>query len=298
MGIRGDAVNLPELAAFVAVAEHGGFSLAAEQLHLSQPAVSKRIALLEGQLGVRLFDRIGRQVLPTEAGRVLLPRARQLLAEAEAARRAVQDMGDAVGGRLSLVTSHHIGLHRLPGVLRDFSRLHPDAALDIRFMDSEAAWDEVLQGQAELALTTLGEAAPPLLAAAVWHDPLQVVVAPDHPLAARRRLKPADLVAHAAVLPDARTVTHRIVAEALARHGHALRLRMTTNHMETLKMLASVGLAWTVLPATMVDGSLRVLQVDGLKLSRRLGSVVHGGRTPSRAARAFLELLRAAADPR
>ena len=285
-------MNLPELAAFVAVAEHGGFSLAAEQLHLSQPAISKRIALLERELGVRLFDRIGRQVLPTEAGRVLLPRARQLLAEADAARRTVQELGDAVGGRLSLVTSHHIGLHRLPGVLREFSRLHPDAALDLRFMDSEAAWDQVLHGQAELALTTLGRATPPLVATPVWHDPLQVVVAPDHPLARRRRLQVADLVAHPAVLPDARTFTHRIVAEAVARHGHALQLRMTTNSMETLKMLASVGLAWTALPTTMIDGSLRVLRIDGLKLSRELGSVVHGGRTPSRAARAFLALLR------
>lgn len=75
------------LNAFVAVADHGGFSAAAAQLHLTQPAVSKRIALLESSLGARLFDRLGRQVLLTEAGRLLLlPRARQMLAEADAGR--------------------------------------------------------------------------------------------------------------------------------------------------------------------------------------------------------------------
>ncbi|TWH04755.1 Transcriptional regulator [Pseudoxanthomonas taiwanensis J19] len=87
------------LSAFVAVAERGGFSAAAEQLHLTQPAVSKRIAQLEQDLEVRLFDRLGRQVVLTEAGRLLLPRARQMLAEADAARRALQDLGQDIGGR-------------------------------------------------------------------------------------------------------------------------------------------------------------------------------------------------------
>ena len=158
------------LQAFVAVADHGGFSAAAAQLHLTQPAVSKRIALLEQSLDARLFDRIGRQVLLTEAGRLLLPRARQMLAEAESARRALQDLGEGIGGRLRLVTSHHIGLHRLPPLLRHFSALHPQVPLDLRFMDSEQAWNEVLHGQSELALTTLGPAEAPLVATLLGHD--------------------------------------------------------------------------------------------------------------------------------
>ena len=172
------------LAAFVAVAEHGGFSAAAGQLHLTQPAVSKRIAALEQSLQARLFDRLGRQVVLTEAGRALLPRARQMLAEAEAARRALQDLGQDIGGRLSLATSHHVGLHRLPALLRHFTALHPRAALDIRFMDSEQAYAQVLQGQVDLAVTTLGPSEPPLRATPVWNDPLLFAVAPDHPLAA------------------------------------------------------------------------------------------------------------------
>ena len=280
------------LNAFVAVADHGGFSAAAAQLHLTQPAVSKRIALLEASLDARLFDRLGRQVLLTEAGRLLLPRARQMLAEAESARRALQDLGEGIGGRLRLATSHHIGLHRLPPLLRRFSALHPQVALDLRFMDSEQAWNEVLHGQCELALTTLGPAEAPLVATPVWDDPLRFVAAPDHPLARMRRVTLADLAAHPAVLPDANTFTHRIVAEAFAQRGLTLQLRMTTNYMETIKMLASVGLAWSALPETMLDAQLQVLPVREAKLTRQLGSIVHGGRTLSRAARAFVELLK------
>lgn len=286
------------LNAFVSVADHGGFSAAAAQLHLTQPAVSKRIALLEASLNARLFDRLGRQVLLTEAGRLLLPRAKQMLAEADAARRALDDLDQDIGGRLSLATSHHIGLHRLPPLLRRFSALHPRAALDIRFVDSEQAYAQVLQADAEVALTTLGPTQPPLRSTPIWDDSLHVVVAPAHPLATRAKITLADLAAHPAVLPDAVTFTHRIVADAFARRGLSLQLRMTTNYLETIKMLVSVGLAWSVLPETMLDAQVQVLPVTGLKLSRQLGCTVHGGRTLSRAAHAFVELLKADAAPK
>ena len=284
-------MDLANLAAFVAVAEQGGFSAAAERLHLTQPAVSKRIALLEASLDARLFDRLGRTVVLTEAGQALLPRAQRLLDDAGDARRALRELGGTVGGALRLATSHHIGLHRLPPLLRRFVARYPQVELDIRFLDSEQAWNEVLQGRIELALTTLGPATPPLLAARLWDDPLCFVAAPTHPLARSARPSLAELAAYPAVLPEPHTFTHRIVAEAFARRGLTLRLRMTSNYMETLKMLASVGLAWGVLPQTMLDRSLRSLPVGGVTLSRRLGCVTHAGRTPSRAAQAFLALL-------
>ena len=284
------------LEAFVAIADSGSFSAAGERLHLTQPAVSKRIAALEAQLGRRLFDRIGREVALTEAGRALLPRALRILAELDDTRRALGNLDAEVGGRLSLATSHHIGLHRLPPLLRAFSHEHPQAALDLQFLDSEQAWAQVLHGRVELALTTLGPAAAPLRTVPVWDDPLEFVVAPDHPLAARDDVTLADLAAHPAVLPDADTFTHRIVADCFASAGLAPTLRMTTNTMETLKMLAGVGLAWTVLPHTMLDAQTTVLRVPGVALRRQLGYVTHAGRTRSNAARAFMALLDAAAE--
>ena len=91
------------------MAETGSFSLAAEKLHLTQPAVSKRIALLEEQLGTGLFDRIGRNVSLTEAGNALLPHARAVQLELEAARQSVRDLSGTIAGQLRLATSHHIG---------------------------------------------------------------------------------------------------------------------------------------------------------------------------------------------
>lgn len=284
-------VDLTQLAAFVAVADSGSFSTAATRLHLTQPAVSKRIAQLEATLETPLFDRAGRQVLLTEAGTLLLPRARALLADADAARHALRDLRGETGGTLHLVSSHHIGLHRLPPLLRTFASRYPQVTLELRFMDSEQAWQHVLHGQAELALTTLGAATPPLQATPVWDDPLCFVAASTHPLARRKQIGWADLAAHPAVLPEPQTFTHGIVADAFARRDLLLQLRMTTNYMETLKMLAAVGLAWSVLPRTMLDEQLKVLPVAGAALSRTLGYVTHDRRTLSRAAQAFVALL-------
>ena len=289
-------MDLASLEAFLAVAESGGFSAAGERLHLTQPAVSKRIAALEQQLGRRLFDRIGREIALTEAGRALLPRARRILGEMQDTRRALGNLDASIDGHLNLATSHHIGLHRLPPLLRTFVHEHPQVAVDIRFLDSELAWSEVLHGRLELAITTLGPASAPLRAVPVWDDPLEFVVAPDHPLAAQGHTTLRDLAGYPAVLPDASTFTHRIVADRFAADGLAPRLHMTTNAMETLKMLAGVGLAWSVLPHTMLDASTVVLRVPGVRLRRQLGYVTHGGRTLSNAARAFMGLLDGAAE--
>lgn len=285
-------MDLTSLAVFVAVAEHGGFSAAAQQLHLTQPAVSKRIAQLEEELGTRLLDRLGRRVLPTEAGSLLLERARGLLAEAADTRRAIAALGDGIGGSLRIATSHHIGLHYLPPLLRRYSQQYPQVELDIAFVDSEEAYALVLAGRAELAVTTLAPSTPaPLQATRLWDDPLCFLAAPDHPLARRRRVTLEDLAAHPAVLPDPGTFTHRLIAGLFADNGLALQVRLRTNYLETIKMLVGVGLAWSALPASLVDGQVVVLPVRGAQLRRELGWVRHGGRTLPRAAQAFAGVL-------
>ncbi|MBT5331274.1 MAG: LysR family transcriptional regulator, partial [Porticoccaceae bacterium] len=139
------------LKTFLAVAQSKSFSVAAEQVHLTQPAVSKRINQLEEELGLKLFDRIGRQVSLTEAGEVFQLRARQLINELEQTLSDIQSLEEEAGGTLSLGISHHLGLHRMPPLLREFSQKNPKVNLDIEFMDSEKAHEEVLRGDIEMA---------------------------------------------------------------------------------------------------------------------------------------------------
>lgn len=285
-------MDLANLNAFIAIAEAGSFSEAGERLHLTQPAVSKRIAGLEQQLNVRLFDRIGREVSLTEAGRALLPRAYQILNVLDDTRRALTNLNGEISGRLTLATSHHIGLHRLPPLLRAFTRAHPQVALDIQFLDSEVAYEEVLHGRAELAVITLApETRPPVAATAIWDDVLDFVAAPEHPLARNGAVSLADVARHPAVFPGDNTFTHHIVRRLFEAEGLKPNIGMSTNYLETIKMMVSIGIAWSVLPRTMLDSQVAALPLPGVQLMRRLGYIVHTERTLSNAARAFIALL-------
>ena len=173
-------MDTSSLHAFLAVADTGSFTGAAEKLFLTQPAISKRIAQLEEQLGARLFDRIGRQIHLTEAGLALLPRARNVVRELEDMSRSISGLSGEVSGTLRIGTSHHIGLHRLPPVLRQFSREYPQVQLDIHFIDSEEAWEGVLHGDLELGVVTLPPVADErVYSEPIWDDPLVFMAAPE-----------------------------------------------------------------------------------------------------------------------
>lgn len=285
------------LRAFITVADRGSFSRAAEQLFLTQPAISKRIAALESSLDVQLFDRLGRRILLTEAGRTLLPRARRILTEIEDSRRALSNLDRQIGGRLILATSHHIGLHRLPPLLRAYTAAHPAVRLDMRFTDSELACDMVLRGEVELAIVTLPTTAPELLVCRpVWDDPLVVCAGHGHLLAGSRAVEATRLAAHPAILPGSGTFTRRIVDRFFEARGLNVQEAFATNYLETIRVMVTVGLGWSVLPRTMLDDDLIALTVPGFDLHRTLGTVHHTGYTLSNAARVMLALLATAGD--
>ncbi|MES9990685.1 MAG: LysR family transcriptional regulator [Candidatus Thiodiazotropha sp.] len=285
-------MELNTLRAFVQVARDGSFSLAAEHLYLTQPAISKRIAVLESELDTRLFDRMGRQVFLTEAGRHLLPRAEHIIHQMTDIRRELANLSGRVAGRLAMATSHHIGLHRLPAVLRSYSDTNPQVELDIRFMESEKACQAVEQGELELAVVTLPlHPVDALQSKAIWHDPLLVVVALDHPLAKLDSVSLSKLVSHAAVLPTRGTYTRTLIEQRINQHHLQVNCTLSTDYLETLKMMATIGLGWSLLPDILLDDQLVPLQVPELKLSRSLGIVSHRKRTLSNAARAMRELL-------
>jgi DNA-binding transcriptional LysR family regulator len=290
-------MDTQNLRAFTLVAETRSFSVAAQKLYLTHPAVSKRVALLEQQLGTQLFDRIGRSVSLTEAGEALLPHARNVHRELLDAEQSVRDLSGEVSGRLRLATSHHIGLHRLPPVLSDFSQNCPGVQIDIEFMDSEQAYELVLQGKVELAVITQAPADEScLVTRPLWHDPLDFLVGKDHPLAKSKNTVLEQLSAWPAILPGLNTYTGQIIKALFEQHQVKLQISLATNYLETIRMMTAVGLGWTVLPRSMKDASLVSIEVDEIAIERTLGLVYHRDRSLSRAASAFIECLQKSGD--
>lgn len=283
-------MNISDLHAFIAVSEHNSFSLAADALYLTQPAVSKRIASLEQELGSRLFDRIGRATHLTESGYALREHAIRILAEVEDSRRAIANLDSKVTGHLKLATSHHIGLHRLPKVLQLFIERYPDVQLDLSFMDSEQGCRAVEQGEQELALITLPpEGSTSLELLPTWTDRLVLTVSPKHPLALEKKITPEILARYPAILPARGTYTRDLIDQQLKLPSNNTKLE--THYLESIKMMVTVGMGWSLWPENMLEEELKPKQGKGIVVERKLGMVRHKQRTISNAAKAFIELV-------
>jgi DNA-binding transcriptional LysR family regulator len=286
-------MDTQNLKAFVAVAHTRSFSAAADELYLTQPAVSKRINLLEQQLDTRLFDRIGRQVSLTEAGRALLPRANSILQGIADAKQEISDLQGKVRGKFKIVTSHHIGLHRLPSILRTYATEFPNVELDIQFKDSEDAYNRVLTGEFDLGVVTRAPSADPRICSdTIWQDKLVFVAAQNHPLSQINLLTLKEVSKYPALLPEKKFLTTRIVEDLFQKHNLEVRTILSTNYLETIRALISVGYAWGVLPEIMLtDNSLNKLPVKNIDLFRHLDCIYHKERTLSNPAKAFMKIL-------
>ena len=284
-------MDINNLNAVLEVARRQSFSLAAEALFITQPAISKRITSLENELGTLLFNRINRKVTLTEAGQALLPRVQVLRNELEDIRRIASNLSGNMHGELVMGTSHHIGLHRLPPVLRYFNQHHPEVKLDLRFVDSELACQSVERGDLEIAVVTLPSELPEQLQAqSIWTDQLHIVVSRDHPLSQVPEVSLAALVQYRCVMPCKDTYTYRIISQALASVNEHIDVYLNTNYLETLKMLVSAGLGWSLLPHTLLDEGLVIVNTP-LQLQRQLGVIYHRKRTLSNAAKTLLSIL-------
>lgn len=279
------------LSAFIIVAENKSFSEAAYVLDVTQSTISKRIALLESQVGKKLFDRIARRVALTEAGQELLPRARRILKEYADALQAINDLSGNVSGILRLAISHHLGLHRLPDLLKIFSKTYPDVVLDIEFMDSEKAYERIMQAKSEIGIITLGsEIHPNIHKKEIWDDPLKFVCSEDHALSKLLDPELEDLANFPVILPGLNTYTGRIVQNIFQYRQISLVTPMSTNYLETISKMVEIGLGWSVLPETLTK-NLHSLSVNHTSIKRQLGYICHTKHTLSNAGVAFLSLL-------
>jgi len=285
-------MDIQNIRAFLMVVETRSFSRAAEKLFITQPAISKRISTLELALDCQLFDRLGKNIQPTQAGTALIPGYQRILAEISEAERIISTLRTRVSGHLRFGTSHHIGLHRLPPVLRQYTNNYHDVELDIQFMDSEQAAALILKGDIEMALVTLPDDVDKAFTTIpLWSDPMECVVANDHVLAKQKTVTKTQLAEHGVLIQSHSTHTRDIIDRALKLDADT-KIIMESNYLETIKAMIQNGLGWGVLPESMIDKSLHKLKIKNVKMTRHLGVLLHSSRTLSSPANALLEVLK------
>jgi len=179
-------VTIDEIEAFVSIARLGGFARAADALHRSQPAISRRIEMLEEHLRTPIFERVRQGVILTEAGRLFLPYAEMVLASLKDGTEAVHDLKRGGRGAVSVVLVGTLDSTRFVGMLRQFGRRHPGVKLHLRTANSEEVSDLVRSGEATLGLRYFSPRDSTLVSEVIMDEPLVVVCCPEHRLAGRR----------------------------------------------------------------------------------------------------------------
>ncbi|MBI1200132.1 MAG: LysR family transcriptional regulator [Phenylobacterium sp.] len=289
-------MTLEQLRIFVAVAERLHMTRAAEALHLTQSAVSAAVAALEARHGVRLFDRIGRGLALTEAGRVFLPEATAVLLRAQVAEQALSDLSVLKRGTLTLAASQTISTYWLPGRVARFAEAYPGVALKFQAGNTAEVAAAVAEGRAELGFVEGEVDNWALLRRPVGGDRVALYVAPDHPLAGRTGLAPGDLADARFVLRETGSGTRAWFERAMGEHGLAIEalrvfLELPSNEA-VLSAAAEGGLVAAVsdLAAAPLVAVGRLARLDLDLGARRFEVLTHKERRTSAAARAFLDL--------
>jgi DNA-binding transcriptional LysR family regulator len=293
-------MDTKQLAAFCAVVERRSFSQAADQLGVTQPAVSLQIRSLEQRLGQQLLDRSGRRVEPTEAGLRLYRGAQRLLALEQ---QLLQELGDdadgELTGRLEIGASTGPGGSVLPVVLAEFQQLNPEVLIALTVSDSHAIVEQVARRELELGVVGVGGRHRGITFEAFYRDEVVLVVPPDHPRAGKS-LSLEELKAEPLVLMQEGAGVRQMIDDELRELGVRLRdlnVRLELGLQESARAAALGGFGATFISRIAIEddlaaGRLAIARVEGLEPARDVQLVRATGRAETRVAQAFVAYAR------
>jgi DNA-binding transcriptional LysR family regulator len=293
-------MDTDSLRTFLIVHRAGGFSAAAEQLHRSQPAISRRIAVLEAELGAPVFERTAAGVMLSQVGQVLVPYAERVLASLEDARRAVGELRGMDAGALSLACVGSLAGAELTTVLQRFTALAPNVGLTLRTATSSQISELVRAGEATLGVRYFEDRSADLQCHRMPPEMLVVACAPAHPLAGRSVAGLADLAGENWLAFPRRDASGEVAAETIAAQflvRHVGEIRWTAvDSLTAQKRLVEAGFGVCLMPTSSLSeeraaGTLSTIDVDDLEAFNPVFAIQRRGAYLSGAARTLLALL-------
>lgn len=288
-------MTLAQLRTFCAVAQLNSFSRAADQLHLTQPAVSAQVQALEEVLKAKLFDRVGKRISLNDAGVVALRAAEEILGRVASLQRELGDLKELKAGRIAIGASQVVGSYLLPQILAQFRAGTPGIDLEVRVDSTRRIVEMLAAGEVDVAI--VGEGAPitdPRVAVKpILKDELVLVVPPNHVFAQMRSVPPASLEQMPFVLPRRDSATSESLMDQLAAAGLRPLQVMELGNIGAVKRAVEAGLGISIVSRLAVsheleDGRLKAVPLRGLALERPISLCWHHARPFSRASEAFI----------
>ncbi|MFC3469915.1 LysR family transcriptional regulator [Massilia oculi] len=263
--------TLRQLKVFETVARRLSFSRAAEELHLTQPAVSTQIRTLEGHVGMPLFEQLGKKIYLTQAGDELLHFCRAIIQQFDEAEDAMAQLKGIAGGKLNVAVIS-AGDYFFPQLMVAFARQHPGVQLNLTVHNREELLDKLAANRTDLAVMVRPPADLDTQNDAFAPHPYVIVAAPDHPLAdGRDRISMTDLIGHPFVIREPGSDTWFSMQDAFGPRLDQLKVAMEIKSTETIKqaVIAGIGLGFLsfhTIARELAAGSLVVLEVEGFPL--------------------------------
>lgn len=288
-------VTLRQLRVFRAVAESRNFSRAGDQIGLTQPAVSRSIFELEGQLGLKLLDRTTREVALTEAGQSLAARLDRLLDELEQTLLEVQGMASARRGKVRVASSPTLSANLMPACIAACAKAEPNIELVLLDRIQQDVLDSVRAGEVDFGVVIEPASQDDLQCETILDDPFCLVLPPGHRLAGRKQVRWSALDGEAMVLLDHASGSRRLIDQALARHGAHCVVQQQVGHPTTAFRMVEAGLGISVMPALAVPpAGLRSLVVRPLtpRVERAVMLVHRRNRAPAPLAQRVWQMIR------
>ena len=287
--------DLADLRAFVAVAELNSFRAAAESIHLSQPALSRRVEKLETALGVRLFERTTRSVSLTAVGRDFSRKARSLLDDLENSLLSMQEVAASQLGEVVIACVPSAVYYFLPKVLRDYHEQYPRIRVRIIDDSANAVLESVARGEADFGINIIGTQEPEIEFLAILKEPFVAACRRDHPLAAKRKVTWAELGQYDFMTVDKSSGNRLLVDLALANASARPSWCFEAKHVSTLLGLVEAGLGVAVVPRlSMPQGehaTLAMVELVEPTVDRTVGLIRRRGRELPPAARQLYQMI-------
>lgn len=292
---------------FRAVAEQRSFRKAAEELYLTQPAVSLQIKALEEELGVQLFNRTGPHITLTEAGRILLEYAEKSSALLAQAEHEIAALGGEHAGQLALGASTTIAQYVLPRLLGEFCRQHPRVHPTLIGGNTEHIVEAVEKQKIALGFIEGPAQSRNVKTVPFLEDELVLIVSTAHPWAERNSISCSEIGAIPLLMRERGSGTRHVIEAALARLGvkrSSLHIVMELDSTEAIKSAVEAGLGigfvsrWAIAKDLRLDNSFKIVEVEGLSIKRDFLVAYASGPEPSGLAMEFRRFLQAQAATR
>lgn len=288
-------MELHQLRYFVAVAETGNFTRASERSHVTQPSLSQQILNLEKEVGHKLFHRLGRKAVLTEAGATFLERARRILFEVENASKELSDH-PSLGRRITVGAVQTVMPYLITPFIAQCRQTHPNLQIDAREDFRGKLVSAVVEGELDLAVVPLPVKDHRVAIEPLLEEPLLLAVGKDHPIASRTEISIGDLAQETFISMGDSSALAAQIREFFGDQKFQPNVGYRCAQVATLKLFVSLGLGISILPqlARLPDDrdSLTYLRLTGTTPRRELVIIRHLQRYQSRGAEQFLTLLR------